>query len=146
MTRLPRRPLLLAVLLLASCEPTATLDTGRIATDRFTLSLGTPNTGDGGVRLRITSSLPTVAPTDVTPSSQDAVAFIESVQAGEVRVAVIGRLTSGTIATLRFSSRIDPAIAFTATVEEAASGADFALRSSLSGYSATVTAAAPSGN
>jgi hypothetical protein len=129
MTAMRRTLLAAAVILLAACKNS----TGPVA-GTLKVNLTTPNSGfDGAAVIALTSPVP---PTSVTPAAGLAL-WGGPVATTNARIVLTGTLSTGTILTLQVDD-VNKAGQYSVTVQQVAA-TTYQRRTSLSGYSATVT-------
>ncbi len=130
MTATRRTLIRAAVILLAACKGNPT---GPVA-GTLKVNLTTPNSGfDGAAVIALTSPVP---PTSVTPTAGLAL-WGGPVATTNARIVLTGTLSTGTILTLQVDD-VNKVGQYSVTVQQVAA-ATYQRRSSLTGYSATVT-------
>ena len=118
-----------AVILLAACKNS----TGPVA-GTLKVNLTTPNSGfDGAAIIALTSPVP---PTSVTPAAGLAL-WGGPVATTNARIVLTGTLSTGTILTLQVDD-VNKVGQYSVTVQQVAA-TTYQRRTSLTGYSATVT-------
>jgi hypothetical protein len=130
MTATRRTLIRAAVILLAACKGNST---GPVA-GTLKVNLTTPNSGfDGAAVIALTSPVP---PTSVTPTAGLAL-WGGPVATTNAKIVLTGTLSTGTILTLQVDD-VNKVGQYSVTVQQVAA-ATYQRRSSLTGYSATVT-------
>jgi hypothetical protein len=120
-----------AVTLLIACKGDSTGPTA----GTLTVSLTTPNSGLDGAAIVVLSA--PAAPGSVTPAA-GLTLWGGPVTAATATIALTGTLSAGTILTLQVDD-INKVAQYSATFQEVAASAGFAVRPSLAGYSLAVT-------
>ena len=129
MTATRRTLLTAAVMLLAGCKNSTGPAAGTLK-----VNLSTPNSGfDGAAIIALTSPVP---PTSVTPAAGLAL-WGGPVATTNARIVLTGTLSTGTILTLQVDD-VNKVGQYSVTVQQVAA-ATYQRRTSLTGYSATVT-------